>query len=121
VDKILPNGFTALSIKVKSFGKSAVILMIVSIVSYFYMQWGIHNLPEKEIVPITQLMLVPIGICAVIFYVVTIAATLTLMFGFGMEFKCEKLVCILLIPIPFLMLFINRDKKNYKTEFRRKP
>jgi uncharacterized membrane protein len=85
------------------------------------MQWGIHNLPEKEIVPITQLMLVPIGICAIIFWVVAVSATLTLMFGFGMEFKGEKLVCILLIPIPFLMCFINQNNKNYKTEFRSKP
>lgn len=121
VDKILPNGFSALSIKIKSLGKLVITLLIVSLASYVYMQWGINNLPEKEIVPITQLMLVPISICFIIFWVALVSSTLTLMFGFGMEFKCENLVCILLIPIPFIMLFINRKKKHYQTEFRRKP
>lgn len=121
VDKLLPDGFTALAIKIKGFGKLVIVLLLVSIGAYIYMQWGINNMPEAEIEPIIQLMLVPIGISLIIFWVALVASTLTLMFGFGIEFKCEKLVCILLITVPFLLMFMNKDKKNYKTEFRRKP
>ena len=121
VDKILPNGFTSFTIKTNSLGKLVVKLLVVSIVAYIYMQWGVHALPDKEIEPITQFMLVPISICVIVFWVALVSSTLTLIFGFGMEIKCEKLICILLIPIPFLLMFINKSKKNYKTEFRRKP
>lgn len=120
VDKIMPDGFSALSIKIQSFGKLVVTLLLVSIGAYLYMQWGVHNLPEKEIVPITQLMLVPISICLIIFWLALVYSTLTLMFGFGIEFKCEGLVCMLLFPIPFIMMFMNRSKKHYQKEFRRK-
>ena len=85
------------------------------------MQWGVHNLPEKEIEPITQLMMVPIGICLIVFWVTLVSSTLTLMYGFGMDLKCERLICILVIPIPFLLMVMNKNKKNYNTEFRRKP
>ena len=120
VDKILPNGFSAFTIKFQSLGKLVVKLLVVSLAAYIYMQWGINNLPEKEITPITQLMMVPIGICLIIFWVGLVSSTLTLMFGFGVEFKCERLMCILMFPIPVLMFLINKDGKNYKTEFRRK-
>ncbi len=121
VDKILPDGFSALTIKINALGKLVVKLLIVSIAAYIYMQWGVHNLPEKEIEPITQLMMVPIGICLIVFWVALVSSTLTLMFGFGAEIKCERLICILVLPIPFLLMFINKNKKNYNTEFRRKP
>ena len=121
VDKILPNGFSALSIKIKNLGRLVITLVIVSILAYIYMQWGRNNLPEKEIGPITQLMLVPIVICVIILWVALVSATLTLMFGFGIEFKCEKLVCALLITIPFILIFINRNNRHYQTEFRRRP
>ncbi len=121
VDKILPDGFSAMTIKIKNFGKLVIILVIISLGAYVYMQWGVNNLPEKEIKPITQLMLVPITISIIIFWVALVSSTLTLMFGFGLEFKYEKLVCLLFISIPFLMFFINKNKKNYQTEFRRKP
>lgn len=121
VDKILPNGFSALSIKIKGLGRLVITLVIISICAYAYMQWGCKNLPEKEIEPITQLMLVPIVICVIILWVALVAATLTLMFGFGMEFKCEKLVCMLLIPIPVILILMNRNNRHYQTEFRRKP
>ena len=121
VDKILPNGFSAFTIKINALGKLVVKLVIVSIAAYIYMQWGVHNLPEKEIQPLTQLMLVPICMCVIVFWVALVSSTLTLIFGFGTEIKCERLICILLISIPFLLLAINKDKKNYKTEFRRKP
>ena len=121
VDKILPQGFSVLSIQVKRFGRSVITLVLVSLGAYLYMQWGVNNLPEKEIVPITQLMFVPIGICLIIFWATVVSSTLTLMFGFGVEFKFEKLVCLLLIPVPFVLLFINRGKKHYQTDFRRKP
>ncbi len=120
VDKILPDGFSAFTIKMNSLGKLAVKLVAVSIAAYIYMQWGVHNLPEKEIVPITQLMMVPISICIIVFWVALVSSTLTLMYGFGTEIKCERLICILLISIPFLLMLINKNKKNYKTEFRRK-
>lgn len=121
VDKILPDGFSAFTIKINALGKLVVKLLIVSIVAYIYMQWGVHNLPEKEIEPITQLMMVPIGICLIVFWVTLVSSTLTLMYGFGMDLKCERLICILVIPIPFLLMVMNKNKKNYNTEFRRKP
>ena len=121
VDKILPDGFRSFTIKTNSFGKMIVKMVIISIAAYIYMQWGVHNLPEKEIEPITQLMMVPIGICILVFWVTLVSSTLTLMYGFGMDIPCERLICILLIPIPFLLMFINKNKKNYRTEFRRKP
>ena len=120
VDKILPDGFVAIVIKFKGLGRLSIKLFLICAAAYAYMLWGIEHLDPRNIEPLKQLALVPIGFCLIALWTGMVASTLTLMFGFGMEFKCEKLVCLLWITIPVILLFLNREGKNYKTEFRRK-
>ena len=120
VDKILSNGFVAIVIKFKGLGRLSIKLLIICIAAFAYMSWGIKNLDPRNIEPLKQLALVPISFCLVALWMGIVASTLTLMFGFGMEFKGEKIVCMLLITIPVILLFLNREGKNYKTDFRRK-
>lgn len=120
VDKILPEGFTAIVIKFKGLGRLSIKLFLICVVAHVYMSWGIVNLDPRNIAPLKDLALVPVVFCSIILWMGIVASTLTLMFGFGMEFKGERAVCLLLITIPVILALLNKEGKNYKADFRRK-
>lgn len=119
-DKFLPNGFTVLGIRIKALGPLAVKAFVLALAAYLYARWGISHLDPRNIVPLKQLAMVPIGASAVVLWAAIAASTLELMFGFDSGFRGDNLVCMTLVSTPVILFTLNREKKNYKTDFRRK-
>lgn len=119
LDKILPEGFTIIGIRVKKMGALVLKLFVVCLAVYLYMQWGITHLASRNIEPLQQIALVPIGICVIIFWTTITASTLALLFGFEVSFKGEVFVCALLFTAPVLLAVMNKERKTIN-EFRRK-
>ena len=119
LDKILPDGFSVFGMRVRALGPLAIKLLIVCVAAYLYMRWGITHLDARNIEPLRQIALVPIGICGIILWLAITASTLTLLFGFGASFRGDMPVCALLVTVPVLLAVMNKEQKTI-TRIRRK-
>lgn len=104
VDKQL-GGFTVLSIKVKSLGKLALKLFVISLAACLYAAWGSAHLSEKNIEPLRQIMWVPVSFCILIGWLTVARSAGELLWRNGGSFKGDRLLCALLLPVPFVLAF----------------
>ena len=116
IDRYL-GGFKILTIPVKKWGKLLIWLVVICVLATIYAMWGINNLQvEGSAEALVQIMLLPISVCAFIFWVGTATSATDILFKNGVDFKYSLLVCLLLIPVPFLFVFlIGKKKKIVKT------
>ncbi len=112
------GSFTVWSIKVEKWGRLAIELTLVCLGAYLYSQWGANHLTPQNAQPLAQIMRVPICACIFIGYLSFVNSTAKALFLMGAEFKCQWLVCALLLPIPFLLAFAGQ--KRFLAERRQK-
>ena len=103
--------FKVVSIKVENFGKAVIIMFVVTLLAYLYMMWGKAHLSQKNIGPLSQLMYIPMAVCGLMLWSCIIASTSQYLFNIRSGFVCDKLVCALLITVPFLMIFARVNQK----------
>ena len=116
--------YSIFGIKVKSLGKIAVSFTIICLICYltiFAAKQKLINLPIEDqeryslqIKYLTQIMLVPIGFCILIFIINLAKSTSDLLFKYKCHFKMDLLVCLLTITIPFLIAKIKIKGENYE-------
>ncbi len=114
LDKEL-HGFSLLTIKVKSLLVTAIAMNIIALVAMLIAYWGFATLPARSSEPLFQLMLVPLCFSALILWMALGKTTSDLLFVYGKSFKCDLLVCLLLVSIPFLIAFINPKEKKHES------
>lgn len=107
VDKIT-DGFKMFSIKVQKWGLMTVQLFVVALAAYLFAMWGTSHLRAESVMPLIQIMLVPISFAVIIFYVGTVCSALRILFVQKTQFRLAWLVCMLFITIPFVLAFSRR-------------
>ena len=111
LDKEL-KGFTVLTIRVKSMLFTSILMTVIAVVACLISRWGLATLPERSAAPLQQLMYVPLGFSIFISWICLAKTTSTLLFKNGCSFRADLLVCLLLLPIPFLILFMHPKEKT---------
>lgn len=114
LDKEL-RGFSLLTIKIKSLLVTAIIMNIIALAAALISKWGFATLPTRSSEPLFQLMLVPICFSALILWMALGKTASDLLFLYNRSFKCDLLVCLLLVTIPFLIVFINPKEKKHES------
>lgn len=110
IDRYL-GGFKILTIPVKKWGKLMIWLVVICIFATIYAMWGVNNLQvEGSADALVQIMMLPIGVCAFIFWFGTAKSATDILFKNRSDFKGSFLVCLLLIPVPFLFIYLSRKK-----------
>lgn len=113
VDRRL-KGFTVLTLRIKSLLMTMLIMSGIAATACLVSKLGSAHFPESASVPLSQLMLVPIGFACFAAYVSLACASSALLFHFHAAFQGDLLVCLLLLPIPVLILCLAFRKE--KTE-----
>lgn len=103
VDKRL-HGFTIIIIKIKSLLFTMILMSLIALGACLIIKWGNARFPIEASEPLAELMLVPIGFALFGAWVSLARTSSDLLFHFHFEFKCDLLVCLLIIPIPFLFI-----------------
>jgi len=96
--------FKILTIPVKKCGQTVIVLTVISLISCLIMMWGANNFsafPEK-IEYIKQIMIIPIAVCIFSLYLIFVKSSINILFAVRKEFKFDWILCMLIIPIPFL-------------------
>ncbi len=114
LDKEL-RGFSLLTIKIKSLLVTAVIMNLIALAAALISRWGFATLPARSSEPLFQLMLVPICFASLIMWMALGKTTSDLLFLYKRSFKCDLLVSLLLVTIPFLIVFINPKEIKHES------
>lgn len=117
----ITGGFKVISIPVKKYCKTLVLMVIVSVVMtlvcYFGAQaiyrpqdifkdwWSDYNISFKMI------CYLPIGACILTYYVATIKSTLRIADFYDLRFKFDVLLYLLFIPCGIVYLFVKPERK----------
>ena len=104
LDKEL-KGFTVLTIRVKSMLFTSILMTVIAVVACLISRWGLAA-------PLQQLMYVPLGFSIFISWICLAKTTSTLLFKNGCSFRADLLVCLLLLPIHFLILCMHPKEKT---------
>ena len=103
------GGFRILSATVKKWGKTVICMTVISALATIYALWGTRNLNEIDSKALMQIMAVPLGLCFGLFYIGSVAWALEILHVHHARFSKDVLLCMLILPIPFLL----RRKGSY--------
>ena len=97
------GGFKILSASVKNWGKTVLWITVIAILPTVYAVWGRHNLNTVDSEALVQIMAVPLTLCFGLFYVGSVAWALEILHIRHARFSRDVLMCMLILPIPFLL------------------
>ena len=105
IDKLV-KGFSLLVIPTKKWGMTTLILLAVSIVSTGLIHLGAIHFGAENASYIKEIMLVPIVICLIIYYLGIVCSTLELyrIIEIKMPNFAKVITALTIIPIPFALI-----------------
>lgn len=98
------GGFKILTIPVKKWGKTVLILALVVIMAQIGCNWAENTFTPETAGYFMQIMYLPICLCCLIYWLGTIASALRMMEIFSLDFRGEAFWAALLLPIPLMLL-----------------
>lgn len=113
IEKYLPEGFKILTVPVKKWGKLTIILTAVCLAAYLYGLWGQSYFTvadNRE--ALTMILWLPAGACIAIFWLGAAASAAAVLNKNNATFRCCSLVCLTLLPIPFLLAGAQKEKSK---------
>lgn len=107
VDRVT-GGFKILSIAVRKWGKTVVILTVISLCAYLYGLWGLQALDAEQSAMLVQCMWLPAGASILIFWLGNAYSAVRILFLCRAGFRCDLLVCLLFVPVPVVLAAAGR-------------
>lgn len=108
------QGFYIAIVPVKKWAKTVMIFVAVVLLAQCGCIWAKGALNEEMAGYFAQIMALPVAACLLVYWLGTISSSAKILDMTGAGFPYEKLVCALLLPIPFLFFFKKggASKKN---------
>lgn len=105
------GSFSLFSIPVKKYMSFVLIISVISSLACLYGFWGNVNLPVQSIKPLWEVMILIIILCSLSFYASLLSSTIKLMLKFQIENeKLLKFLTALIIPLPFVYIYLSKKK-----------
>ncbi len=110
----LTGGFKSCGIvKIKNWGMATIYLICVAALCHGLIDWGNRTRVPEDAEALTQIMMIFIVLCIIIFYLGCIGFTKKILFVFKVSFKFEGIICALFITLPFILMV---DLRKYTYE-----
>ena len=105
--------FSVFTIPVKKYTGVVLILTITTCLCGLYGFWGDIYLPIESSVPLWEIMILIIGLCALIFYVSLVSCTTKLFLRFQLKsVKLLTFLTLLIIPLPFIYIYLSKQERR---------